>query len=217
MRHNMNNIKKFLVLIPMKDPSKSKSRLNKVLFAEARRRLALQLFKNTITTLKLCFERLPRLYDLAIVTDSNEVMDIASAHNVRVIKDYNAPLLSKAIDSAAVIAVRDGYEGVCVIPADLADPIPSDLEKLLSYPIKVNELVICPSIDYGTNALMVSPPNIIQFKYGKKSFFKHLHAGRIKGLITTVLPLDSIRFDVDTSTDLSRLFMQNPQIKSEVL
>ena len=34
----MNNIKKFLVLIPMKDPSKSKSRLNKVLFAEARRR-----------------------------------------------------------------------------------------------------------------------------------------------------------------------------------
>ena len=58
---------------------------------------------------------------------------------------------------------------------------------------------------------------VLKFKYGKKSFFKHLHAGRIKGLITTVLPLDSIRFDVDTSTDLSRLFMQNPQIKSEVL
>ena len=47
----MSEKKKSLIVVPMKDPKISKSRLNDALAPEARERLATLLFKNTIDVL----------------------------------------------------------------------------------------------------------------------------------------------------------------------
>jgi 2-phospho-L-lactate guanylyltransferase (CobY/MobA/RfbA family) len=68
----------------------------------------------------------------------------------------------------------------------------------------------------GTNALHVSPVNLIKFQYGKKSSLKHINSAKNVGVTPIMLPFDSLRFDVDTSSDLKELLAINPDLAERV-
>ena len=70
----------------------------------------------------------------------------------------------------------------------------------------------CPSADLGTNALVVSPPDAIPFRYGSRSSLSHLHEANEKGIRARVMKLDSFTFDIDTNKCLARAMRVVPEI-----
>ena len=205
-----------LIIIPMKDPGQSKSRLRAFLSELDRELLVLKLFMQTIARLDEATQDLNFEFEIRVVTESKKIEDICRANNIQTINSGPCKSLSQHLDYAATQATILNFNAICIVPADLADPEIQDFQKLLSYPIVDREVVICPADDLGTNALFVSPPNAFNFAYGRKSFLKHVKLAEEANVRAVILPLNSIKFDVDTSEDLEDLLSKRPTFLKQV-
>ena len=185
-------MKELLFIIPMKDPAVAKSRLAEVLPDAVRARLAMALFRRMLGFLA---EAQPGV-DVLVVSESDTIEEMGTGYFLR----QKSRGLNKAVTEGAAWAVANGYAAICVLPADLADPTAADLARLLALGKGVS---IAPAHDGGTNALLVSPPDAITFCYGKGSCAAHQRAAA--GLPCTIIPLESFRYDIDTSADLARV------------
>ena len=185
-------MKDLLFVIPMKDPAVAKSRLSEVLPDAVRARLAMALFRRMLGFLA---EAQPDV-DVLVVSESEKIKAATAGYFLR----QKGNGLNEAVTEGAAWAAAKGYGAVCVIPADLADPNADDLARLLALGEGVS---IAPAHDGGTNALLVSPPEAISFHFGKGSCLAHQRAA--KGLPCTIMPLESFRYDIDTSADLARV------------
>jgi 2-phospho-L-lactate guanylyltransferase len=180
-----------LIVVPVKDPTQAKTRLSGVLTGRVRQRLAKAMLRRSLSFLK----PVPGKHDLAVVTSSQTAARIAKQNYAMVLPETGQSL-NGAVGQAAHWATAKGYERLCVIPADLVAPTQRDLDRLLESPA---DITVCPSHDGGTNALLVTPPRAIAFQYGPNSAERHLVAGQAAGLTTAQYPLESFRFDLDTS------------------
>lgn len=198
-----------LIVVPMKDPAVSKSRLSGHISDAVRARLARLLYDRTLAFLKPIADA--KGCDLAVVTGSRDAARRARQLGVSVIVEPFGAGLSDAVHAAALHAVAHNYRRLCVIPADLAAPLAHDLERLLSSPA---DITICPSLDMGTNALLVSPPLAIPFCYGPQSALRHQVAAEARGITPVLMPLKSLSFDVDTSNCLRRARADVPAIEA---
>ncbi len=185
-------MKDLLFVIPMKDPALAKSRLSEVLTDAVRARLAMALFRRTLGFLA---EAQPDV-DVLVVSESEVIKAETTGYFLR----QTGSGLNEAVTEGAAWAAVRGYAAICVLPADLADPSAEDLARLLALGAGVS---IAPAHDGGTNALLVSPPDAISFCYGKGSFLAHQRAAA--GQPCTIMPLESFRYDIDTSADLARV------------
>ena len=193
---------KLLLAIPMKDPSRAKSRLGIELSPSERANLAIHLFRNVVDCVKdACKERPGRSVDIAVISNSATIQKMCSTMDLKWINDGNAGNLSAAITCAAHVATQDRYANLCILPGDLADPSVSDVCCLIDHASEAFNAAICPSKDMGTNALLLPLPSPIAFHYGERSFHHHYRALVDAGLMTTILPLTSLRRDVDTIQD----------------
>jgi 2-phospho-L-lactate guanylyltransferase len=203
-----------LVVVPMKDPSESKTRLKATVSAVEREDLARSLFLRTLDLLNDIKAQVP--VDLAVVTGSDEIRDLAGQNGAAVIAEPARGGLNQALDRAADWAVERGYHSLCILPADLAAPTCADLIQLLSHPLTNPGAVLCPAQDLGTNALMVSPPDGLGFAYGPRSFPRHFDVATRAGLAPIMLPLTSLKRDVDRSADLTRMLRDTPDFAPDL-
>ena len=208
-------LQKCLVVVPMKDPSLSKTRLRGRLKDDQRKALAQLLFKRTLQTLlQARGDNHPARFDLAVVTDSDEAAAIAAAQGVAVIEEGPAHSLSRALDTAASWAEGQGYEAICMFPADLAAPDASEINQFIGAGLQDGGGVLCPSTDMGTNALFLAPPTAINFSFGINSATSHMAAIEQAGLVPRVMPLESLRFDIDTVSCLEKSLGQVPEVSN---
>ncbi len=199
-----------LIVVPMKSLDESKSRLEKYIPREIINKIVLKLFLNTITIIQKTTNSIEKNYKLAVVTKSNEIVNLIKKKNLTIIDDTSASFLSDSIRISSIWAKNNGFSSICIIPADIANPDLSDLITLFSYPKKNRSAVICPSYDLGTNAMIISPPNSISYDYGKNSFLKHLESANNAGLNPVILNLKSLKYDIDNFNDLKNLFKTQP-------
>jgi len=203
-------MKNTLIVVPMKEPSLAKTRLADTLDAIARAKLARFLYRRTLAVLGPIANQTGS--DLAVVTKSQDARGIAQDANCAVIDEGSGKSsLSAAASLAAQWAERRGYGRLCLIPADLIAPDPADLRALLA---SVADVVICPSQDHGTNALLVSPPTAIGFHYGPHSAERHHAEALGKGLNAVFRDFESLSFDIDTSTCLERAVRIAPDLRA---
>src|SRR3989441_9299922 len=72
-------------------------------------------------------------------------------------------------------------------------------------------VVIVPSSDgTGTNALLRTPPDVIESRFGPGSFAAHLEQARIRGIPAEVARPAGLMFDIDTPGDVSELLARAP-------
>ena len=187
-------MKELLFIIPMKDPLVAKSRLADVLPDAVRARLAMALFRRMLGFLA---EAQPEV-DVLVVSESAVIKAEVDAGFLL----QKGQGLNAAIAEGAAWAKAQGYAAICVLPADLADPSAADLSRLLALGAGVS---LAPAHDGGTNALLVSPPDAIAFCYGTGSSRAHQKAAEAAGVPCTIIPLESFRYDIDTSADLVRV------------
>lgn len=186
-------MKRTLVAIPMKDPTFGKTRLAGELSPTQRAALSLHLFEATLAKLASVDA------DVLTVTRSAVVADLARDLGVPSIRERH-PSLNSAARTAHRYARTKGYGALCILPGDLADPSLEDLAAFIGHPA---DAALCPSLDFGTNGLLIPASADFAFAYGPGSY--HAHAKAAVRLAPVTLPLPSLRRDVDRPSDLAHL------------
>jgi len=185
------------VIIPMKDPGEAKTRLGDTLPAKTRAALTRTLFRQTLRVLKMLDQDL----HIAVVTNSQAIAAICLPFRVQVLDDPGGGL-NDAVKAGADYAAHHRFSSVCILPGDLADPASEDLSALFAAPREASSVTIAPAHDGGTNALLVTPPDAMPFAYGPDSCAAHQSNAEEAGLSCLLMPLPSLLYDVDRSSDL---------------
>ena len=197
------------IVIPMKEPKLSKTRLVPVLSVEQRKNIAMKMFETTLRFFKRHFAE----YHLLVVTSSTLIAQVAKLHGATVLIEPKAGLC-RAVQSAANWSVNNDFESQLLIPADIAHLDVTEIQTLLSASRPTPSVILVPAEDCGTNALLTTPPSVIPFLYGIDSSVAHEQAAKACGVEFQPLPLINLALDVDTPADIEQLVaLASPLLK----
>jgi 2-phospho-L-lactate guanylyltransferase len=185
-------------ILPVKSPHNAKQRLTGFLPVEQREALARVLYKQTLAALCQA-EGIDRV---VVATSDVEVADHARCSGALVFEEDEQVSHSVSADAACLRAMQIGASTVLLVPIDVPTATPADFTQLAAsaHP----GLIVVPSSDgTGTNALVRTPPDCIQSRFGPGSFRAHLDQALSKGLPADVLRLPGLMFDIDTPEDVA--------------
>ena len=187
-------------IVPVKPLRRGKSRLAKVISAEERADLNQYLLEHTIQVLSTIDE----IENILVISRDTEALSLARDLGARTVQEYGSPGLNTALTRAVEIAKSYETCGILIIPADLPRLDADDLRRILIHRKQPPVVVIAPDRKKeGTNALLVCPPDLIEFSYGPGSFDKHSQAAKDGGIRLEILDLASLELDLDEPEDLA--------------
>ena len=187
-----------LFAVPMKDPAISKTRLANAMSGMERTDLALSMLERTLEVIDhASCEKV-----VLVVTESRLVAAAAEERGFKVLFEGQAEGLNAAATKAAGWGLENGFDRMAILPVDLPLLSSGDVEYLSSLSLERGQVMLCESVDGGTNCLMASPPDAITFRYGVGSFAAHQCEARLKRLTCIILERAALRYDLDTSGDL---------------
>ena len=198
---------KLWLVIPVKPFQESKSRLHPVLNSAERAALSRRLLTGVLTTV-MEFAKEPGV-DMAgvlVISRDRTVRRVAEAAGAVVIAE-NGDDLNTALDEARRAVMRFDVDALLMLPSDLPLLAVDDLRALYASAAQQPGLTIAPSRDGGTNALLMRPPDLIDFAFGPDSFQHHCQRARASGHLCRVVESSNLAFDVDWPQDLDELAM----------
>jgi len=185
-------------IIPVKNLDEAKSRLSSLLSAKERREFCLEMLRDVLTAVKTtrCIK-----WTVVVSMDAT-VFQTAKSFDVVPLKE-SEPGLNQAVSEGVSWCVRNGAKSVLILPADIPLVTPGDLDRIFSLG-KVASMVISPSRSKdGTNALLLTPPNVLPTFYGKHSFRRYLEEATKRAISLRIIKLPRIALDIDTIEDLT--------------
>lgn len=119
---------------------------------------------------------------------------------------YDAGLgLNAAVAHAAPLLESLGAQSMLVLAADLPFVAPEDIEHLLVAGRK-SAAVFAPDLSRtGTNAMLITPPMLLQPCFGERSLAAHLTMAARACVSADIVQRPALAFDIDTPADLSSL------------
>ena len=136
-----------------------------------------------------------------VVTDDPEVSHEATARGFEVVRDPGGGL-NGALAQGIGAAVAAGAGSVTVLPVDIPLATADDVRDLVDTGA-TSDVVLAPArVDGGTNALYLSPPDVIQPSFGPASLRVHIADAEKAKLRCSLLDLPGLALDVDTFEDL---------------
>jgi 2-phospho-L-lactate guanylyltransferase len=187
-------------ILPVKRPQNAKQRLKDFLAVEERETLARMLYRQTLAALCQA-EGIDRV---VVATSDAEIAEHACESGALVFEENEQVSHSVSSDAACRRAMDMGASTVLLVPIDVPTVTPADFSQLAASARP--GLIIVPSSDgTGTNALVRTPPNCIESRFGPGSFRAHLDQALSKGLYADVLRLSGLMFDLDTPEDVAEL------------
>lgn len=200
-------------LIPVKQPAQSKTRLLSVLRAQECARLSRAMFMDVLTAVdgSTSIER------VAVLTNDDDVAALATQLGHTVIRDGADARLRDGLTAAAQDLAARGAGRVVILPGDLPTVTAADIDQLLAQHDFPNGrgLSLCPAIrDGGTNALVCSPADAIEFQFGPDSAERHLQAAAAADLPAHRLALPAFFRDIDIAEDLVWLSSQDDETQA---
>jgi 2-phospho-L-lactate guanylyltransferase len=189
-------------VVPIKAFERAKSRLASVLPDPERVRLARGLFDHVLSVLGRCRD----LDGILVITDSPTVAELASARATVIREPVPSRTLGHTVDAALAQLASLGAGAALVLMADLPHLEPADVSQLLAL-LRANDVVVAPDAhERGTNALGLTPPNVLSTCFGRPdSFACHCAAARHAGLRLQIHRSSRLAFDLDAPEDLARL------------
>jgi 2-phospho-L-lactate guanylyltransferase len=197
-----------IAIIPVGALDGAKSRLGAVLDAEERRDLVLRLAEGTIRAAVAT----PGIDETLVVTPDDEVRDLALRTGARPLRQRGRGL-NEGLREARAEAIAAGADAVLVIPIDVAAVEPEHLAAVVGTTANSDRplVAIVPDRhDRGTNALLLAPPDVIDFQFGGDSKAAHIEAGRSAGARVEVLD-GPLTLDIDTPDDLLLAQTEQPE------
>jgi len=192
-------------LLPVKAPVHAKQRLSKLLAPDRRERLARLMYEQMLET--LCSAR--NLDRVVVVTSDPAAADHARRAGALVFDELEQRSHSHSADAAARRAMSLGARTVLLAPIDVPLATAAEIDDLVATAIP--GVVIVPSSDgTGTNALLRTPPDVIESRFGPGSFAAHLGQARERGVRAEVARPAGLMFDIDTPEDVTELLVRAP-------
>ena len=189
-------------IVPVKPLRRGKSRLAGVMTDEERTELNRRLLAQTIIIL----QQVKGIERVLVVSRDPEALSLAREHGARTLLENGSPELNVALTRASVLASAYAAHGVLVIPADLPKLNPDDVKAIVDLDRQKPTVVIAPDRRReGTNALLLSPPDVIEYDYGYGSFERHCQRAREANIFLEIYDVPSIALDVDLPEDLDLL------------
>ncbi|MBI4527717.1 MAG: 2-phospho-L-lactate guanylyltransferase [Deltaproteobacteria bacterium] len=194
-------------LIPVKGFSNAKQRLSPLLTAPERELLAEVMMREVLQEVVLA----QGLESTFVVTGNATVSEIARSLGACVIEEEREQGETEAVHFALSRMKQMDVDCVLIVPADIPLVRSQDIDLILEH-VKNQDLIppfalLVPSHDrLGTNALLLSPVDIIRLRFGYDSFAYHLSAVAAQGLEPHILENERIALDIDEPQDLQRFF-----------
>lgn len=196
-------------LVPIRGLENAKTRLGGDLDAEERAALVEEMLRRTLRATRDA----RRIAGTLVVTMDGAAAEIARRHRAVGLVE-RAPGLNEAIEAARSVAQARGATAVLVLPADLPAVSAAAIDELVESAAALASVappeagpaagvvaVVPDRHGAGTNALLLSPPDVIAPAFGAASYARHLAAARHAG--ARVIDLDGpLSLDVDTAADL---------------
>lgn len=143
--------------------------------------------------------------DVVLVSPDPALRCLANASGARFLLQLGQGL-NQALDQARRAALRDRVSVLAAINADLPLIRASDVAALISAaddPDAGPRVVIAPDRHHlGTNAIVLSPPNAIRFRFGPGSLAAHRDEADRRGIRVTTVARPGLLLDLDTPADL---------------
>lgn len=186
-----------VALVPVRSPGAGKTRLAPALSTVERAQLAGAMLADVTAALRSA-DGIDRL----VVAASGQAAAAAAATlGLDVLLD---PPSVGSLDAAiAAAAARIGpAAALLVVTADLPRLRPADVEAVLAHDRPV---VVAPTDDGGTGALLRRPPTVAGTSYGHGSGRRHVALARAAGVEVAEVDVPGFRWDVDTWSDVCAL------------
>ncbi|HJS94907.1 MAG TPA: 2-phospho-L-lactate guanylyltransferase [Solirubrobacteraceae bacterium] len=188
-------------ILPIKSFDQAKQRLRYELAAHDRRALVEAMFADALVALG----RVDTLERIVVVSGDRVAQRIAGGYGATVIEDDERGHNTAAARGIETLQ-QDGIERALLVPGDCPLLSASDLNVLLTHPAGERSALIVPDRHgTGTNALLLTPPDVLAPSFGPDSRRRHLADASAAGIPAEVVELDSLGLDVDTADDLDAL------------
>lgn len=184
-------------IVPLKALDHSKQRLAGRLSATERRALMRALFQHVLET---CVAADGIDAVLAIVGDDTG-LDLARRLSVPAVRELGEDLNSAVRQATAQLSPESTS---LVVVADLPALTTDDVEAIIAAGQHTPGVLVAPTHDGGTGALLRRPAAVIAPAFGAGSAAAHLDAAREAGVRAGVIMRPGLAYDVDRPVDLDR-------------
>jgi 2-phospho-L-lactate guanylyltransferase len=187
-------------VIPVKETAGAKQRLAAAIPAHLRKELALTMLEDVL----MAVSRADDLAGIMLATRDAAASRLADRYGARILTTDADRGHTAAVAAAARILAADGAGGMMQLPGDIPLVTPEEISLVLSRHRPAPSFTIVPSHDdFGSNAVVVSPPGAVPLSFGDDSFFPHLKVAQAHGIDPVIVRLPGIGRDIDNANDLS--------------
>jgi len=193
-------------LVPLKQLALSKQRLEKVLEPTERQGLTLAMARDVLTVL----QQHAAIDGVLLVSRTPEAQQLAADCEVELFAESADADLSQALTEASRFVVDErGAISTLVVPSDVPLIRDDDINAVLDHHDGVT--LVPDNCEEGTNALLMSPPNLISYVFGEDSFRHHRESSRAAGVSPIIVRNKRLGQDIDVPDDLNTLLGDLPQ------
>lgn len=192
-----------LAILPVKRFGAAKQRLAPALPGGSRRALAQAMLSDVLRSLG----RISEVHAVVVVTSDELAASAARNAGAEVVADTEQAGQSPAANLGISHARARGYERVLLVPGDtpLLDPREVDDVLRRADAEQIGIVVVPDRHGEGTNALLLSPPDVIEPSFGSGSLRRHVETAAESGVAHRVEQVPSLMLDIDTGSDLTEL------------
>ena len=203
---------KTAAIIPVKTFSKSKSRLQLPSHKKE------QLCKLMLDEILSVVSSSELINEIVLVTKDPTVSITAKNFDVTLLDDTETGVNDAVLIADNYLTERN-FSCSIVFPQDIPAITKSDIQSLIDFQKSPSSVIVVPSRHFdGTNALLRSPPNMINSQYDFGSYSFQVNEAKTKNCSVSVSLIHRMMIDIDHVNDLHYFLSQNnkPKLVTEI-
>ena len=195
-------------IVPYKGVPSGKSRLAEHLGEDQRKKLSQSMLHDVLEALTSATS----LTGVIVSSPSVDAMKDVRTPGVEKFHDHGSTL-AEAVTEATKYAMRVfSAESTFIVPADIPLIQSNDVDFAVG---NHSEVTIIPDDhEIGTNGLICTPPDAIEYVFDGKSFEPHKRSAAKKDITPKALHLESMGHDIDTIYDLKKVLEFGPMSRT---
>lgn len=187
--------------VPVKEFARAKQRLAPLLSEAQRQVLARAMLEDVLSALAAA-----PLAGVMLNTLEPEAIALAPRYGARVVAADARSGHTGAVMAMATMLKSTGAEGMLTCPGDIPAITSDEVAAVVAAHPPPPSFTIVPAHDRrGSNAILLSPPDLMALHFGDDSFEPHLASARERGLYPNVIELPGIALDIDQPADARML------------
>jgi 2-phospho-L-lactate guanylyltransferase len=192
-----------VAILPVKRFGAAKQRLDGDLSEGTRRALA----EAMVTDVLIALRRAKNVDEVLVVSGEHTAVALAAGYDAAAVVDDPEDAGHSAAAVRGIQAALDrGATRVLIVPGDCPALDPAEIDDLLDQAESGPEVLVVPDRHgSGTNALVLTPPDVVRPAFGPGSRERHERLAAEAGAACAAISVPTLGLDIDTLDDLEAL------------